>query len=87
VEFQGEEKIKKFKPRKPDFADGTWKMAQEDINRVQEFRKCIECYLCQDVCHVLREHQLHERFIGRAFWYMSLPLKCIRSMWKTAWRN
>ncbi len=30
----------------------------------QEFRKCIECFLCQDVCHVLREHQLHERFVG-----------------------
>jgi succinate dehydrogenase / fumarate reductase iron-sulfur subunit len=42
-------------------------MAQEDIDRVQEFRKCIECYLCQDVCHVLREHQLHNEFIGPRF--------------------
>lgn len=41
-----------------------WKMYQEDVDRVQEFRKCIECFLCQDVCHVLREHQLHEQFIG-----------------------
>jgi succinate dehydrogenase / fumarate reductase iron-sulfur subunit len=31
-------------------------MAQEEVDRVQEFRKCIECFLCQDVCHVLREH-------------------------------
>jgi hypothetical protein len=23
-----------------------------------------ECFLCQDVCHVLREHHLHEEFIG-----------------------
>jgi len=56
--------IKKFKPRPPDAEDGTWRIAQVDIDRVQEFRKCIECFLCQDVCHVLREHQLHEEFIG-----------------------
>jgi succinate dehydrogenase / fumarate reductase iron-sulfur subunit len=62
--FEVKKKIKKFKPRKPDAADGTWRMAQEDIDRVQEFRKCIECFLCQDVCHVLREHHLHDRFTG-----------------------
>jgi succinate dehydrogenase / fumarate reductase iron-sulfur subunit len=62
--FEVKKKIKKFKPRPPDAEDGTWRMAQEDIDRVQEFRKCIECFLCQDVCHVLREHQLHEEFIG-----------------------
>jgi succinate dehydrogenase / fumarate reductase iron-sulfur subunit len=62
--FEVKKKIKKFKPRKPDAEDGTWRMAQEDIDRVQEFRKCIECFLCQDVCHVLREHQLHDRFVG-----------------------
>ena len=62
--FEVKKKIKKFKPRKPDAEDGTWRMAQEDIDRVQEFRKCIECFLCQDVCHVLREHQLHDRFAG-----------------------
>jgi succinate dehydrogenase / fumarate reductase iron-sulfur subunit len=59
--------IKPFKPRPPDAADGTWRMAQADVDRVQEFRKCIECYLCQDVCHVLREHSLHEKFIGPRF--------------------
>ncbi len=62
--FEVKKKIKKFKPRPPDAADGTWRMAQEDIDRVQEFRKCIECFLCQDVCHVLREHQLHNEFSG-----------------------
>ena len=56
--------IKPFKPRAPDAADGTWRMAQSDVDRVQEFRKCIECFLCQDVCHVLRDHRLHEEFIG-----------------------
>lgn len=62
--FEVKKKIKKFKPRKPDAADGTWRMQQSDIDRVQEFRKCIECFLCQDVCHVLREHRLHDKFAG-----------------------
>ncbi len=62
--FAAKRKIKRFKPRPPDAADGTWRIAQEDVDRVQEFRKCIECFLCQDVCHVLREHHLHEEFIG-----------------------
>jgi succinate dehydrogenase / fumarate reductase iron-sulfur subunit len=45
-----------FKPR-PKEADGTRRMYQEDIDRVQEFHKCIECFLCQDVCHVIRDHE------------------------------
>jgi len=65
--YRVKKKIKKFKPRRPDAEDGTWRFAQEDADRVQEFRKCIECYLCQDVCHVLREHYLHEEFIGPRF--------------------
>ena len=65
--YRVKKRIKKFKPRPPDAADGTWRMAQVDIERVQEFRKCIECFLCQDVCHVLREHDLRERFIGPRF--------------------
>ena len=59
--------IKPFKPRRPDAQDGTWRMAQSDVDRVQEFRKCIECFLCQDVCHVLRDHHLHPEFIGPRF--------------------
>src|SRR6476659_773221 len=62
--YRTKKKIKKFKPRPADAKDGTWRMDQGDVDRVQEFRKCIECFLCQDVCHVLREHQLHEKFIG-----------------------
>jgi len=58
--------IKPFKPRKPGAPDGTWRMAQEDVERAQEFRKCIECFLCQDVCHVLRDHHDHDRYIGPA---------------------
>jgi len=65
--FSVKKKIKPFKPRAPDAPDGTWRMGQADIDRVQEFRKCIECFLCQDVCHVLREHRLHEQFIGPRF--------------------
>ena len=59
--------IAPFKPRKPDAPDGTWRMDQKDVDRVMEFRKCIECYLCQDVCHVLRDHHLHEEFVGPRF--------------------
>ena len=65
--YRVKETIKPFKPRPPDAPDGSWRMAQEDVDRVQEFRKCIECYLCQDVCHVLREHTLHNHFIGPRF--------------------
>jgi succinate dehydrogenase / fumarate reductase, iron-sulfur subunit len=67
--------IKKFTPRKPDFADGTWKMGQKDVNRIQEFRKCIECYLCQDVCHVLRDHKKFDEFAGPRFFVHTAALE------------
>jgi succinate dehydrogenase iron-sulfur subunit len=44
-----------------------WRWHQEDIERVQEFRKCIECFLCQDVCHVLRNHETEKPFMGPRF--------------------
>ena len=62
--YRVKKKIKPFKPRPPDNEDGSWDMDQADVERVQEFRKCLECFLCQDVCHVLREHNLHDEFIG-----------------------
>jgi succinate dehydrogenase / fumarate reductase iron-sulfur subunit len=62
--FRMKRSIKPFKPRPPDAPDGTWRMQQADVDRVQEFRKCIECFLCQDVCHVLRDHGKHDEFIG-----------------------
>ena len=65
--FEVKKTIKKFKPRKPDAPDGSWRMAQADADRPQEFRKCIECFLCQDVCHVLRDHHMHSEFIGPRF--------------------
>ena len=42
-------------------------MMQEDVDRIQEFRKCIECYLCQDVCHVLRDQNKQDEFVGPRF--------------------
>jgi succinate dehydrogenase / fumarate reductase iron-sulfur subunit len=73
--FRVKEGIRKFKPRKPDDADGTWRMEQADADRVQEFRKCIECFLCQDVCHVLRDHHKHSEFIGPRFLVYSAALE------------
>ncbi len=65
--FEVKKTIRKFRPRPADAPDGTWRMAQDDVDRVQEFRKCIECFLCQDVCHVLRDHHMHSEFIGPRF--------------------
>ena len=65
--FEVKKTIASFSPRRADAPDGTWRMRQADIDRVQEFRKCIECFLCQDVCHVLRDHQLQNKFIGPRF--------------------
>jgi succinate dehydrogenase / fumarate reductase, iron-sulfur subunit len=73
--YRAKQQIKPFKPRDPDAADGTWRIAQEDVERVQEFRKCIECFLCQDVCHVLREHQKHDGFIGPRLFVYSAALE------------
>ena len=36
---------------------GDYRMSQQDVSRSQEFRKCIECFLCQDTCHVIRDHE------------------------------
>jgi succinate dehydrogenase / fumarate reductase iron-sulfur subunit len=73
--FAVKRKIKPFKPRPPDAPDGTWRMAQADIDRVQEFRKCIECFLCQDVCHVLRDHGKHAEFAGPRFFIYAAALE------------
>jgi succinate dehydrogenase / fumarate reductase iron-sulfur subunit len=73
--FAVKKTIEKFKPRKPDAPDGTWRMAQKDIDRIQEHRKCIECFLCQDVCHVLRDHAKHAEFIGPRFFVYAAQLE------------
>jgi succinate dehydrogenase / fumarate reductase iron-sulfur subunit len=61
--YEVNKRIPPFKPR--EGAARRW--MQSDIDRAQEFRKCIECFLCQDVCHVLRSHELKHQFIGPRF--------------------
>jgi len=63
------EKAKQVPPLrlKPTDPDGKYRMMQEDVDRAQEFHKCIECFLCQDVCHVIRDHDLKKRFSGPRF--------------------
>jgi succinate dehydrogenase / fumarate reductase iron-sulfur subunit len=64
--YKQNKRIVPFKPRPKD-ADGEHRMFQEDVDRVQEFRKCIECFLCQDTCHVLRDRDGKDTFIGPRF--------------------
>jgi succinate dehydrogenase / fumarate reductase iron-sulfur subunit len=71
--YEVKKKIPPFRPKPPE-ADGTWRMSQEEVDRVQEFRKCIECYLCQDVCHVLRDHKKQE-FGGPRFMIYTAALE------------
>ncbi|BBY74125.1 succinate dehydrogenase/fumarate reductase iron-sulfur subunit [Mycolicibacterium parafortuitum] len=54
--YEKAREIPAFAPPK-DLQPGEYRMAQEDVNRSQEFRKCIECFLCQNVCHVIRDHE------------------------------
>jgi len=56
-------KIPPLQPRK-EVAGQPFVMQQMDVDRIQEFRKCIECFLCQDVCHVIREHDRKDAFFG-----------------------
>ena len=64
--YDQNKRIKPFKPKKKD-EDGNYRMMQRDVERVQEFRKCIECYLCQNVCHVLRDQDRKDAFVGPRF--------------------
>jgi succinate dehydrogenase / fumarate reductase, iron-sulfur subunit len=54
--YQKAREIPSFAPP-PDLAPGEYRMQQVDVQRSQEFRKCIECYLCQNTCHVVRDHE------------------------------
>ncbi|MBC6447588.1 succinate dehydrogenase/fumarate reductase iron-sulfur subunit [Actinokineospora xionganensis] len=52
----------------PGLGPGEYRMKQVDVERSQEFRKCIECFLCQDTCHVIRDHEENkESFAGPRF--------------------
>ena len=61
--YEVNKKIPAFSPR----PGVQWKMLQKDVDRPQEFRKCIECFLCQNVCHVLRDHGKHAQYGGPRF--------------------
>jgi succinate dehydrogenase / fumarate reductase iron-sulfur subunit len=63
--YEVNKKIQPFTPLNPD--SSTWRYYQEEADRVQEFRKCIECFLCQNVCHVLRHHSKFDAFYGPRF--------------------
>jgi succinate dehydrogenase / fumarate reductase iron-sulfur subunit len=58
--YEVNKRIQPFTPKE----QGPFRIYQEDVDRVQEFRKCIECFLCQDVCHVLREHGRYNEYFG-----------------------
>lgn len=72
--YEVKKRIQRYTPTKPE-SDGSWRMKQADVDRVQEFRKCIECFLCQDVCHVLRDHHKHSEFIGPRFFVYTAALE------------
>ena len=55
--YEKAREIPSFTPPK-DLQPGEYRMMQEDVNRSQEFRKCIECFLCQNTCHVVRDLSL-----------------------------
>jgi succinate dehydrogenase / fumarate reductase iron-sulfur subunit len=61
--YEQNKRIQPFTEKK----DADWVIYQEDVDRVQEFRKCIECFLCQDVCHVLRDYNRKDAFSGPRF--------------------
>ena len=72
--YEVNKRIAPFTPK----PDATWPISQEDVDRMSEFRKCIECFLCQDVCHVLRDHD-HEPLLRPRFLVRIACLKCTRS--------
>ncbi len=77
--YEVAKRIPPFQPR-PKTADeeeaGGYRMQQIDVERSQEFRKCIECFLCQDVCHVIRDHEENKTaFAGPRFFARSAELE------------
>ncbi len=58
--YQKHKEIPPFTPH----TDEEMVMYQEDVERSQEFRKCIECFMCQNVCHILRDNDAKDSFFG-----------------------
>ena len=71
--YEKAREIPAFAP--PDLAPGEYRMQQVDVERSQEFRKCIECFLCQNTCHVVRDHEENkEAFAGPRFFIRAAEL-------------
>jgi succinate dehydrogenase / fumarate reductase iron-sulfur subunit len=77
--YEMAKKVVPFTPRDktPEEEEaGTYLLAQDDIDRLQEFRKCIECFLCQNVCHVIRDHEENKQnFAGPRFFIRNAELE------------
>src|ERR671930_96021 len=53
--YEKARQIPSFEPG--DVKPGEFRMMQRDVGRSQEFRKCIECFLCNTACHVIRDKE------------------------------
>ena len=77
--YEVAKRIPPFSPRAKtadEVKAGGYRMQQIDVERSQEFRKCIECFLCQDVCHVIRDHEENKTaFAGPRFFVRSAELE------------
>ena len=74
--YEINKQIPPFTPSEADLNDPEpWRMQQEDVQRMVEFRKCIECFLCQDVCHVLRNHDRTDQYYGPRFMIRTATLE------------
>jgi succinate dehydrogenase / fumarate reductase, iron-sulfur subunit len=74
--YEVNKRIAPFTPSEKDRDDPEpWRWDQVDADRVTEFRKCIECFLCQDVCHVLRDHGRKDAYFGPRFMVRTASLE------------
>jgi succinate dehydrogenase / fumarate reductase iron-sulfur subunit len=65
--FEKAREVPSFAPPS-DNQGGKFRMDQLDVERSQEFRKCIECFLCNNTCHVVRDHEENKvAFAGPRF--------------------
>jgi succinate dehydrogenase / fumarate reductase iron-sulfur subunit len=72
--YQKARELPAFEPPK-NLLPGEYRMQQIDVERSQEFRKCIECFLCQNVCHVIRDHEENKTaFSGPRFFIRAAEL-------------
>ncbi|MGV0801990.1 succinate dehydrogenase/fumarate reductase iron-sulfur subunit, partial [Mycolicibacterium elephantis] len=73
--YEKAREIPSFTPPK-ELQPGEYRMQQVDVNRSQEFRKCIECFLCQNVCHVMRDHEENKQaFAGPRYFIRTAELE------------